>query len=155
MIVIKELNKRSSIDQDKKLKRNIVKFESFLGELKKREIPSEVVIIINRHIDEVNSFSGSIKGLRKQICKSQSDILKLLERELNLFAKNHYRNIWLAIGMSAFGVPFGVAFGAVLDNMGYIGIFLPIGMAIGMAIGTEKDKKVFKEGNQLEVEVNY
>jgi len=58
----------------------------------------------------------------------------------------------LAIGMSAFGIPFGVVFGASLDNMGYLGIGLPIGMAVGMVIGAGMDKKAFEEGRQLDLE---
>lgn len=151
---IKELGKRSSIDQDKKLKCKLVNFEKLITELRKRKISSEIVISVNQNIEEVNSFYGSNKDLRKQICKSQSKILKLLEKDLKLVTRNHYRNMWLAIGMSAFGIPFGVAFGAILDNMGFIGM-ASIGMAIGIAIGTGMDKKAFEEGKQLDLEVSY
>lgn len=150
---IKKLDKRSSIDQTKKLKCKIVHFEKLITELNKRKFSSEIVNYTNQNIEEVNSFSGSNKDLRKQICKSQSNILKLLEKELKLVAKNHYRTKWMILGMSMYGVPFGVAFGAILDNMGLIGVGLPIGMAIGMIMGAEKDKKAFEAGNQLDLEI--
>lgn len=52
-------------------------------------------------------------------------ILKLIEKELKLVPKNSYRNRWMAIGMSAFGVP----------------------------IGAGMDKKAFEEGRQLDMEI--
>jgi hypothetical protein len=59
----------------------------------------------------------------------------------------------MAIGMSAFGIPLGVAFGASLGNMGLLGIGIPIGMVFGMAIGSGMDKKAIQEGRQLDLEM--
>ena len=150
---IKELDIRPNIEQDKKLTNKYVYFEKLIDELKKREMPSEIVNSINQNIEEINSFSGSNKDLRKQIRKSQSDILKLIEKELKLVQKNLYRNRWMAIGMTVFGVPLGMAFGASLDNMAFLGIGIPIGMVIGMAIGAGMDKKAFEEGRQIDLEI--
>ncbi len=93
--------------------------------------------------------------MRKRIRKSQSNILKLIEKELKLVPKNLYRSRWMAIGMSAFGIPLGVAFGTSLWNMGLLGIGIPIGMVIGMAIGSGMDKKAFEESRQLDLEMKY
>ena len=152
---ITALNKRADNEQDKKLKKGYAVFENLIDELKKKKLPPEILNSINQNIEELNSFSGSNKDLRKRILKSQSNILKLIEKELKLVPKNYYRNRWLAIGMSAFGIPFGVAFGASLDNMAFLGIGIPIGMAIGMAIGAGMDKKAFEEGRQLNLEIQY
>lgn len=151
----KELDKRVNIDQNKKLNNTYSQFGELLNELNKKELPNEVISSINSGIEEINSFKESEKGLRKLIRKAQSRIIKLIEKELKLVTKNHYRNTWLAIGMSVFGIPLGVAFGTSLGNMGFIGIGLPIGMAIGMAIGTGMDKKAFEEGRQLDLEIKY
>ncbi len=118
-------------------------------------MPSEIVNLINQNIDEINSFSGSNKDLQKQIRKSQSNILKLIEKELKLVPKNLYRTRWMVIGMTVFGVPLGMAFGASLDNMAFLGIGIPIGMVIGMAIGAGMDKKAFEEGRQIDLEIKY
>ena len=91
----------------------------------------------------------------KEIKKSQTGILKLVEKELKLVPKAHYRNIWLAVGMSAFGISIGVAFGLVFGNMAFLGLGLPLGMAIGVGVGTGMDKKAFEEGRQLDVEIKY
>jgi hypothetical protein len=89
--------------------------------------------------------------LRKHIRKTQSGILKLIEKELKLVTKNHYRKTWLAVGMAAFGIPLGVAFGTSIGNMGLLGIGLPIGMAIGSGM----DKKAVESGRQLDLEIKY
>ena len=144
---IKELNKRPSIAQNKKLISAYTQFDKLLAELKRKELPDEIVISINNGIDQINSVSESEKELRKQIRKTQSSILKLIEKELKMVTKNHYRNIWLAIGMAVFGIPLGVAFGTILGNMGLLGIGLPIGMAVGSGM----DKKAFKDGRQIDL----
>lgn len=150
---IKELKKRTSIEQNKKLVSVYAQFDKLLTELKKKELPEEIVKSINIGIDQINSVAESEKELRKQMRKTQSRILKLIETELKLVTKNHYRNTWLAIGMAAFGVPLGVAFGTSIGNMGLLGIGLPIGMVIGMAVGSGMDKKAFKSGKQLDLEI--
>ena len=152
---IKELDIKPNIEQDKKLTNKYVYFEKLIDELKRREMPSEIMNSINQNIEDINSFSGSNKDLRKQIRKSQSNILKLIEKELKLVPKNLYRARWMAIGMSVFGVPLGMAFGVSLDNMAFLGIGIPIGMVIGMAIGAGMDKKAFEEGRQIDLEIKY
>ena len=82
-------------------------------------------------------------------------IIKKLEKEVKLVPKNYYSYLWLAIGIASFGVPIGVAFGAMLGNMAFLGIGLPIGLAIGFLVGYEMDKKAYEEGRQLDVEIKY
>ena len=55
--------------------------------------------------------------------------------------------------MSAFGIPIGLALGASQGNNGMLGAGLPIGMVIGIAVGSSLDKKAFKEGRQLDLEI--
>ncbi len=151
---LKELKKRPNIEQNKKLMNRYVYLEKLINELKKKEISSEIVNSVNQDIEEINSFTGSNKDLLKQVRKSQSNILKLIEKELKLAPRNFYRNRWMAIGLAAFGIPFGAAFGASLGNMAFLGIGIPIGMVVGMAIGAGMDKKAFEEGRQLDMEIN-
>jgi hypothetical protein len=124
-----------------------------LNELRKRELPVEMVSAINQEVEVINAVSDTGKGFRKMVRDKQSHILKMLEKELKLVPKNYYRNMWLAIGMAVFGLPLGVVFGASLGNMAFIGIGLPIGMVIGMGVGAEMDKKAFREGRQLDIEI--
>ena len=57
----------------------------------------------------------------------------------------------MTLGMSAFGLPMGLALSTATDNFGLLGVGLPIGMVIGMAMGTGMDKKAKEEGRQLEI----
>ncbi|MFT4736405.1 MAG: hypothetical protein ACI8QD_000187 [Cyclobacteriaceae bacterium] len=150
---IKKLNKRPGIDADKKLGRALIQFEGLLTELRKKDLPAEIAILINDGVEQTNAVSASDNGLSKQIRKAQSGIIRLVEKELKIVTKNHYRNSWLVIGMSAFGIPIGVAFGSSVGNMGFLGLGLPIGMVIGIAVGAGMDKKAFKNGKQLDIEI--
>ncbi len=78
-----------------------------------------------------------------------------MEKELKIVPRNYYRTTWMVIGMAAFGIPMGAAFGASLGNMAFIGIGLPIGMAIGISVGMGMDKKALKEGRQLDLEIKH
>lgn len=152
---INELKKRDGIDSNKKLTDLYVQFGKLLSELRKRDLPDKVVHAINTNIDLIDLASGTEEELIKQLRKTQSDILRLIEKELKLVTKNHYRNIWLALGIAAFGVPLGVVFGLSLGNMGFMGIGIAIGIPVGLAIGTGLDKKAAEEGRQLDVEINH
>jgi hypothetical protein len=149
---IQELEKRPEAAQDKKLVKILAKFGKLISELNRKEIPDEIVNSINQNVKEINAFSGSNKDIRKLVRKTQWGILKLVEKELKLVPKNVYRARWLAIGMTVFGVPLGVAFGTSLGNMGFLGIGLPVGMVLGMAIGARMDKKALAEGRQMDLE---
>jgi hypothetical protein len=152
---INELRKRKGIGENKQLIDAYIQFEKLLTQLRKRKLPDEVVQAINTNLDLIDPDPGTEEDLRKQLRKTQSDILKLIEKELKLVPKNHYRNVWLALGIAAFGVPLGVVFGASLGNMGYLAIGIPFGLSIGLAIGTGLDKKAADEGRQLDVEINF
>ncbi|WP_439484402.1 hypothetical protein [Cyclobacterium plantarum] len=152
---LNELTKIPERDQHPKLTKALAQFNKLLAELRRKDLPEKSVIAINREIDKINSVSGSEKQLKKQLRKSQSAILEEIEKESKLVIKNHYRNTWLAVGMAAFGIPLGAAFGISLGNMAFLGIGLPLGLAVGLAIGTGLDKKAAEEGRQLDVEIAY
>lgn len=150
---INELKHRPDIDVNVKLNEAYLQFEKFLDELRKRELPDEIVNSVNKDIDELNSIPTNEKELRNQIKKKLSKTIRLIEKELKLVPKNYYRNIWLAIGMAAFGIPIGVAFGFSLGNMALLGIGLPLGLVIGIAVGSGMDKKALEQGRQLDIEI--
>ena len=147
--------KQQSDNEDFKLNEIYAQFTKLLIELEKRELADEIVVSINQDIDEINSMTTIKKELRKQIKLRLQRIIKLLEKEVKLVPRNYYRNMWLVLGMAAFGLPMGVAFGTSLGDMAYIGLGLPIGMAIGQGVGDGMDKKAMKEGRQLDVEIKY
>ncbi len=150
---IKELIERSEIEQNSKLNTAYSLLKNLLSELRKREIPIEILNSINQEIDKLNGFSGSNKELLKQVRNSQSLILSLVKKELGLVPKGHFQTMWMAMGMATFGIPFGVVFGLTLGNMAFFAIGIPIGMSIGLAIGAGMDKKAQEEGRQLDIEI--
>ncbi|MBY5950213.1 hypothetical protein KUV23_04465 [Algoriphagus marincola] len=150
---IKELIERSEIEQNSKLNTAYSLLKNLLSELRKREIPIEILNSINQEIDKLNGFSGSDKELLKQVRNSQSLILSLVKKELGLVPKGHFQTMWMAMGMATFGIPFGVVFGLTLGNMAFFAIGIPIGMSIGLAIGAGMDKKAQEEGRQLDIEI--
>lgn len=150
---IKELKEFPNRYQDTKLQTAYAQFNTLLAFLKKEKLSPEMVLFINKGIDEINGAIHSEKELKKQLRKTQTCLLNKMEKDLKLVTKNHYRNLWMAVGMAAFGIPMGIIFGASLGNMGFIGIGLPIGMVIGIAVGTSMDKKALEEGRQLDLEL--
>ncbi len=149
-----ELIHRSD-NEDLKLNEIYAQFKKLLIELENRELPEEIVVSINKDIDEINSITNSGNDLRKQIKQKLQRIIKLLEKDLKLVPRNYYRNMWMALGMAVFGIPMGVAFGTSLGSMAYLGIGLPIGLAIGIGVGDGMDKKALNEGRQLDIEIKY
>ena len=143
-----ELNRRPNLNQNKKLYKKYFQFETLINELKRKELTDDIISTINDQIKQVNSISNSEKELKKQLRRSQLEILKLVEKELKLVVKNHYRNMWLGVGM-ALGVAIGSALGTGTGNMSLFGLGLPFGMAMGIAYGTTLDKKAKEEGRQL------
>jgi len=150
---ILDLKHRPELEKVKKWQAKYTELEILIDELGKRELPPEVVRPINQGIAFLNKFLGSNQALLKQVRAVELRILKLIEKELKLVTKNSYRTRWMVIGMSAFGVPLGMAFGAGLGNMAFLAIGIPLGMSIGIAIGTGMDKKAFEEGRQLDIEI--
>lgn len=152
---ILQLNDTASFRSDAKTSQLGDQYRQLLDELNNRPLADNICSSINSTTEELNNTILSGRPLQKLLKQQQTAVLKLLEKELKLVPKNHYRNQWMILGMSAFGVPLGVAFGLSIGNIGLLGIGLPIGMAIGMAVGAGLDKKAGDEGRQLQVELKY
>jgi len=150
---ILELNNREEITSNQKLGDIFNQFNTFIRELNDRNLPEDTTSLINTDIEELNSTAILGNSFKRLILRKQAKISKLVENRHKIVPKNYYRNLWLVLGMTAFGLPLGVAFGAIIHNMGLLTLGLPIGMAIGIAIGSGMDKKAFEEGRQLNIEL--
>ncbi|HLF53198.1 hypothetical protein [Flavobacterium sp.] len=150
-----ELKERQNISDNINLSKIYVQLAELLKELKKKQLPHKIIESVNQDIEEINSTSLTDNELRKLVKQKQTRIIKLVEKELKIVPKNYYRNLWLVVGMSAFGLPIGVVFGLSIGNMGLLALGLPIGMAIGIVVGSGMDKKASVEGRQLDVEIKY
>ncbi|MBS3737586.1 hypothetical protein [Mesohalobacter halotolerans] len=150
---LESLQKRSKTEDHPKALKQFQKFEKLLDSLSQKELPKSVLDDINQQVDSLNLSQVDTKTYHKDLRKSYNDILKLLKKELKIVPKHYYRNMWLAVGMSSFGLPIGVGFGLAFDNMAFLAIGLPIGMSIGMAFGSGMDNKAKEEGKQLDIEI--
>jgi len=147
-----ELTKRLSHYQDGKLSQSYDQFENLLAELSRKEIPQSMVISINEHILLINSFPGNDIKLVKELRKSRAEILRMLQKELQVVPRFYYQRMWLAIGICAFALPMGVVFGVIFDNLVWMTLALPLGLMFGIIIGSSMDKKAFESGKQLDLD---
>jgi hypothetical protein len=152
---IQNLNDRPKIDQNSRLSKKYVQFQKLITELSNKELNDAVVLIINENINSINSIPVLDNQFSKRLKSAQSKILKIIEKQHKLATKNHYRNIWLALGIGAIGVPIGVVICSITGNMAFIGIGIPIGFGVGIAIGTMMDNKLKDQGKQLDLELKY
>ena len=143
------LKNREDILNDDKLNRIYLQFSELLNELKKKELNQDICQLINESVDTLNLSTLNGSQLTKLLKQKQTAILKQVEKEHKIVPKNYYRNLWMALGMSAFGLPIGVAIGLSIGNIGLLAIGLPIGMGIGIAVVTSMDKKAMNEGRHL------
>ena len=152
---IQNLKDRPEIEENSRLRKKYVQLQKLITELRIKELNDGVVIIINDNINSINSISSLDNRFSKLLKNTQSKILKVIEKHHKLATENHYRNIWLALGIGAFGVPIGVVIGAITGNMAFIAIGIPVGFGIGIAIGTMMDNKLKDQGKQLALEIKY
>lgn len=124
-----------------------------LMELELRSLSADTIEFINHEIVQLNAIDDGDKHLVKRIKEKENNIIRLVEKKHKIVPRNHYRKMWMLLGMSAFGVPMGVAFGLSMANLGLLGVGLPMGMAVGVAVGSVMDKKAAQEGRQLNMEL--
>ncbi len=149
---IVELRQRDNIDRNSKAGKAYMQFKKLIGELGKRELPDNIIVYLNGEINNLNSSPDDEDRLKKIIDKTKDKVIRKIEKELKLVPKNYYRNLWLALGMAAFGIPIGVALGISLGNIAFLGIGLPLGIGVGLAMGEGLDKKAKDEGRQIDIE---
>ncbi len=147
---IQPLKINSSNFENAKLLKQIELLYQLITELATYNLSENSYSVINQIIIEINSFSIDEKALTKLIKRRITEIIAVLVKTEKITPHNYYRNQWMILGMSVFGIPMGVSFGLSLNNMAFLGIGLPIGMAIGIAIGQTMDKKAKDEGRQLQ-----
>jgi hypothetical protein len=150
---ITALKENQAILKDTRLNKAYDRFKALIKELNDKELPTEIIESINQYIDALNISNLENGDFRKLLRKNQAKILKLIRDKLKIVTKNYYRDLWLAIGMTAFGLPIGAAISLGTSNRGMLAAGLPIGMAIGLAIGTAMDQQALKQGKQLNIEL--
>ncbi|NJW52814.1 hypothetical protein [Salinimicrobium oceani] len=122
---------------------------SLLEHLKSRDLPTSTIDFVNTKVEVFNEFSGTPGAVKKELSRTKTDLLKFLEKEHELVPEKYYTTYWMTLGMSAFGLPFGVVLYAITNNPAFIALGLPIGLAIGSQYGARLDKKAAETGKVL------
>lgn len=154
-MLIKSLNKIHEIDNSSELHKVYVQFEKFLNELHFKWLPHRLITTINEEINALNSFSGSEFDWRKKLKKTQTKIVKLLEKEIKFVPINYYRKHWLDMGMGALGIPIGFGLAAYFGNVTFFGVGLALGAIVGLKVGSQMDKRAYNEGRQINVNIKF
>ena len=141
-----ELEVKEKNQLKKKEQKALDQFNELISALNDKELDEEMIEHIKGNMSNVRS-----ELTFNTIKKEESKILDYVKREKGYVAQNHYMTLWIALGMSAIGVPIGVAIGLALDQLGFMGIGIGGGLAIGVAIGSAKDKKAKEQGKQLPI----
>lgn len=153
MPLTKLLSKDHLLKEDPKLEQQWTQFQQLIQLIEERNLSDDLLNKLNTEIEKVNHVEEDAKSLQKVIKSSQNQMIRLLEKEAKIVPQGYYRNLWLALGMSTFGIPLGIILGLSMGNMGFLGIGLPIGLGIGVAVGSMFDKKAAEEGRQLAIEL--
>lgn len=148
------LNKRSDIEGIPGLKHFYQKLEQLIKVLQNKALPPDVVSEINSLTEKVNALPDGNNRLKDVVRDTYWVIVKIVERKCKIVPKNHYRNLWMAVGMVIFGLSIGLVFDLANGHAGMLAIGLPIGLVIGMSYGSAKDKNAFEEGRQIDVTSN-
>jgi hypothetical protein len=150
---MKILIERPGISANQKASNAYQQLGRLLSALELKVLPADTIDFIDREIEQLNAVPGIDRNFVKATKACQQRIIRTVEKKHKIVPRNYYRQLWMLLGMSVFGIPIGAAFGASSGNMGMLGIGLPIGMAIGIGVGTNMDRKALNEGRQLDVEI--
>lgn len=144
----------SRTDLDDKSKLAFDKFSALITALNAKssqaELPQSVVESVTNEVGQINALNESDCNA-SVISKAMSRVIKIVRSDMGLSTPGYFRALWMVLGMTCFGLPIGVAFGASQGNPGLMAIGLPIGMMVGMILGGSMDAKAKKEGKQLEI----
>ena len=137
---------------DKKYNRSLSKLSSLIEAINQKNVPQSFSDLSNQKILELDRLTGPVRKHRKALDQTYQDLMTRARKELNLVTKNYYQNLWMALGLSVFGVPMGIGLSfALRGDISLMGAFLAMGLPIGLAIGAGMDKKAAKEGRQLDI----
>lgn len=152
---MKTLITRQKITENIKASNQYKQLGALLIALEAMQLPKETTDFIDEQIEQLNAISDTDKSFVKAIKEKENKIVKWLEKKHKIVPKRYYQTLWMVLGMSAFGVPIGAAFGISMGNIGLLGIGLPIGMGVGVGVGAYLDKKALNEGRQLNIDLKY
>ncbi len=87
-----------------KVNRLYMQLQDLLEKSDQKKLSDNAVQFINQEIEEINSANRFQSEIQKLIKQKQTLIIKFSEKEFKIVPENYYRNLWLAIGMTALDV---------------------------------------------------
>src|SRR5690606_28385074 len=114
--MIPKLQKRDDLAQTEKLTQEFDSMQKLIDALNEKAIPAGIADSISQQLAPLNHPAIPAPQYTKMLADRRKSILKQVEKELKLVPQKHYLKTWMALGMSAFGLPFGVAFSMMLKN---------------------------------------
>lgn len=148
-----KLIERAETQQKKNWQETQTKYENLLNQLQTKELTSSFIDFVDEEINKLNQSELIAKKYFRMMESSRRRIINKMVQDLKLYPKQYHQNMWLALGMSVFGIPIGMLMSIVLDSMAFIGIGLPLGLSIGIFVGQAKDKKAKSEGKQIDTQI--
>jgi hypothetical protein len=145
--IIERLSKLAEGAEKRRLRRSARHVAELFRALDRRSHDLEDISDYVNQTEELLAANPTARGLSR----IHGALLAHLKKAHGLVPPGYYRSEWMAIGMAAFGIPIGVAFGVAVDNTAFVGIGLPIGLAIGLSLGGAKDKEAARKGLQLDM----
>lgn len=124
-------------------------FQDLIDAINSKNLSAETAELVQNKVQYLNSLEVSSKPFLKELKKVKKDILEVLQKKQKLVPENYYTSLWMALGMSVFGLPIGMVISSFTGKISFIAIGLPLGMTIGSFYGAHLDKKAVKENGIL------
>jgi hypothetical protein len=136
-----------------KVERSLRQYNKLLKQLQGRPLQPETEQFITHQIATIKTFNLQLKPSSRKIDQSKRQLLSYLQKNEGIYAKNHFMTLYMAVGMTAIGLPAGIIFSFIVDNTAFIGVGLPVGLSIGLAVGRQKDLQIKAKGKQINYSV--
>ncbi|MDO6390620.1 hypothetical protein Q4E40_10820 [Pontibacter sp. BT731] len=150
--MIPKLQLREGIAQSETLAEEFDRMQKLIDALNSKAIPEGIAAAIMQQLEPLNRLEIPAPQHAAKLKETRGAILKLVEKQLKLVPQKHHQKLWMALGISALGIPFGIVFALTLKNFAFLGLGMPIGIGMGIAVGTKLDEQAKAEGRQLDLE---
>lgn len=136
-----------------KVERSLRNYNKLLKQLQDKTLKPQTTQFITHQITTIESLNLQQKASSRKINQSKRQLLSYLQKNEGIYAKNHFMTLYMAVGMTAMGLPAGIIFSFLIDNFAFIGLGLPIGLSLGLALGQKKDLQIKAKGKQINYSV--
>ncbi len=132
-----------------KVERSLRQYNKLLKLLQDKPLETETIDFITNQVKSIESLNLQLKNSSRKIKKSKQQLLSYLQKNEGIYPKNHFITLYMAVGMTAIGLPAGILLSFLVNNTAFLGVGLPIGLSIGLALGHQKDLQIKAKGKQI------